>query len=319
MLLGIGYVTVLLYCGVKDLVAGERHMWETGGKGFSSDMASRPSSNPLQSPPMVDPNLSDSLPNHSFASIAQTSNHSSTHSSNLLFDEKTVTLVCTVKEFEGTPILVFSLEDTKSLVESLKLALFVWCELPGLPAHLFQHSALFHIGKMTGKPLQVDSHTASHSRLSKAHLCVEIDLCKDRKAVYDYVPPFCVLCSHVGHHKDDCYTYGGKLHPSHRFAATTPKNMKGMALTHDDGASEAAAPRKLKIAKAPLCPDLVYPIRDSDVGTVYNLFGPLALTVYHEDQEEGKIVDTGNMSEGSASEGSGSEDSGLEGSDDSLS
>ncbi|KAL8470167.1 hypothetical protein ACS0TY_032878 [Phlomoides rotata] len=224
MLLGIGYVTVLLYCGVKDLVAGERHMWETGGKGFSSDMASRPSSNPLQSPPMVDPNLSDSLPNHSFASIAQTSNHSSTHSSNLLFDEKTVTLVCTVKEFEGTPILVFSLEDTKSLVESLKLALFVWCELPGLPAHLFQHSALFHIGKMTGKPLQ-----------------------------------------------------------------------------------------------APLCPDLVYPIRDSDVGTVYNLFGPLALTVYHEDQEEGKIVDTGNMSEGSASEGSGSEDSGLEGSDDSLS
>ncbi|KAL8462745.1 hypothetical protein ACS0TY_033677 [Phlomoides rotata] len=53
----------------------------------------------------------------------------------------------------------------------------------------------------------------------------------------------------MGHHKDDCYTYGGKPHPPHHFAATTPKNVKGKVVMHDDGASAAAAPRKLKIAK----------------------------------------------------------------------
>ncbi|KAL8462746.1 hypothetical protein ACS0TY_033678 [Phlomoides rotata] len=149
---------------------------------FSGDIASRPSSsNPLQSPPMVDPNLLDSLPNPSFASVAQTSNRSSTQSSNLLFDEKTVTLVCTVKEFEGTPILVFPSKDTKSLVEPLKLALFGKFS-HALPSGKQVANGIhaLKIDGMIGKPLQVDSHTASHSRLSKAHLCVEIDLHKDR-------------------------------------------------------------------------------------------------------------------------------------------
>ena len=54
----------------------------------------------------------------------------------------------------------------------------VWCNLVGLPIHLFEKSALFAIGGLLGEPLQVDHATITHSRLSFARLCIEIDISK---------------------------------------------------------------------------------------------------------------------------------------------
>ncbi|KAK6123181.1 hypothetical protein DH2020_043083 [Rehmannia glutinosa] len=56
----------------------------------------------------------------------------------------------------------------------------VWIRFPGLPIHFFDHNALFAIGMIIGTPLQVDSLTASRSRLSMARVCVELDLLKER-------------------------------------------------------------------------------------------------------------------------------------------
>ncbi|KAL8490482.1 hypothetical protein ACS0TY_022493 [Phlomoides rotata] len=157
---------------------------------------------------------------------------------------------CPMRIFKWTPTFNPMLES--SLVP-------VWCDLPCLPAHLFNHFALFYIGKMIGKPLQVDSATACRSRLSKACLCVEVDLCEPRvhefmlkiedvlvehKVLYDYVPPFYVLCSHVGHQNDDCYVYGNKPRPPRRFDNNNAKNGKGKAPMRGDGGVPATGSSK---------------------------------------------------------------------------
>ncbi|XP_042034801.1 uncharacterized protein LOC121781156 [Salvia splendens] len=54
----------------------------------------------------------------------------------------------------------------------------IWCNLIGLPIHLFDQSALFAIGKLLGTPIQVDRATANKTRLSFARICVEIDITK---------------------------------------------------------------------------------------------------------------------------------------------
>ena len=54
----------------------------------------------------------------------------------------------------------------------------IWCNLIGLPIHLFDTSALSAIGKLLGNPIQVDQATATKSRLSFARICVEIDITK---------------------------------------------------------------------------------------------------------------------------------------------
>ncbi|KAL0379357.1 UNVERIFIED_CONTAM: hypothetical protein Sradi_3241200 [Sesamum radiatum] len=49
----------------------------------------------------------------------------------------------------------------------------VWVSLPELPAHLIRKDVMFVIANIIGTPLQIDS-----SKLSKARVCVEIDLLK---------------------------------------------------------------------------------------------------------------------------------------------
>ncbi|KAL8527088.1 hypothetical protein ACS0TY_005095 [Phlomoides rotata] len=267
---------------------------------------------------------------------------------------------CPMRIFKWTPTFNPMLES--SLVP-------VWCDLPCLPAHLFNHSTLFYIGKMIGKPLQVDSATACCSRLSKARLCVEVDLREPRvhevmlkiedvlveqKVFYDYVPPFCVLCSHVGHHKDDCYVYGNKPHPPRRFDTKNAKNVKGKTPMHgNDGIPATGSSKQSEVSKVHddtvtrngkgkglmhddkhnditdevtvLVPRSESAPRGWDYDGVsgYNPFGPLAMTVYEKDREEGEIVGSDHdipengefeesesdvlSSEGSDVEGSGSD------------
>ncbi|KAK6130862.1 hypothetical protein DH2020_035380 [Rehmannia glutinosa] len=104
----------------------------------------------------------------------------------------------------------------------------VWIRLPGLPIHFFDHNALFAISKILGTPLQVDSLTATRSRLSMARVCVELDLLKERieeiilefddtthaqKIIYERVPDYCTFCKHIGHSFEGCYRNGNKIRP----------------------------------------------------------------------------------------------------------
>ena len=52
----------------------------------------------------------------------------------------------------------------------------VWFQLPKLMIHYFAKECLFQIVSCIGKPLFMDSATASGVRLSVARVCVEIDL-----------------------------------------------------------------------------------------------------------------------------------------------
>ncbi|KAK6158941.1 hypothetical protein DH2020_006255 [Rehmannia glutinosa] len=104
----------------------------------------------------------------------------------------------------------------------------VWIRLPGLPIHFFDHNALFAISNIIGTPLQVDSLTASRSRLSMARVCIELDLLKERteeillefdetsqvqKIIYERVPDYCTHCKHIGHSIVGCYMNGNASHP----------------------------------------------------------------------------------------------------------
>lgn len=97
----------------------------------------------------------------------------------------------------------------------------VWCKVIGLPIHLYDQSALIAIGKLLGKPIQVDLATFTQNRLTFARICIEIDIStpppeeinlnilgKDNryKVVWDRIPLFCVECKHVGHVKEACLT-----------------------------------------------------------------------------------------------------------------
>ncbi|KAK4386326.1 hypothetical protein Sango_2503200 [Sesamum angolense] len=54
----------------------------------------------------------------------------------------------------------------------------IWVSFSELPAHLFQKDALFAIANHIGTPLQIADLTYNKSNLSKARVCVEIDLLK---------------------------------------------------------------------------------------------------------------------------------------------
>ncbi|KAL8557850.1 hypothetical protein ACS0TY_005087 [Phlomoides rotata] len=243
-------------------------------------MASGPSStDPLLSPPLVDPTPSDSIQKPSYASVA---NKSIPSSSNRFFDEKIVTPVCTVEECGNTPVLVFSSTATKSLAKDLKLAL----------VGKFSHAL------PSGKQIE--------------------DVLIEQK-VYDYVPPFCVLCSHVGYDKVDCYVYVNKPRPPRRFDA---KNGKGKTPMHsDDGVTATESSKQPEVAKhdgnverngkgkglthgdmhKDTPDDVTVPMPRSesvprgwvsDGVSGYNPFGPLAMTVYDENREEGEIIES---------------------------
>ncbi|KAL0298423.1 UNVERIFIED_CONTAM: hypothetical protein Sradi_6502100 [Sesamum radiatum] len=108
----------------------------------------------------------------------------------------------------------------------------VWACLPELPAHLFHKNALFTIASMIGTPLQIDDFTFNQSKLSKARICVEIDVTHSlleefdilihgttitQKVEYEQVPHYCRLCKHVGHQDTECYSKGNATKPRRRF------------------------------------------------------------------------------------------------------
>ncbi|KAK4413479.1 hypothetical protein Salat_2760500 [Sesamum alatum] len=102
---------------------------------------------------------------------------------------------------------------------------------PELPAHLYHKDALFAVASMVGTPLQIDDYTFNLSKLSKARICVEIDLFKPlieefeliirgfpitQKVEYEEVPKYCSLCRHCWHNDVDCYSKGNAPKPPPR-------------------------------------------------------------------------------------------------------
>ncbi|KAL0298137.1 UNVERIFIED_CONTAM: hypothetical protein Sangu_3159500 [Sesamum angustifolium] len=111
----------------------------------------------------------------------------------------------------------------------------IWISLPELPAHLFQKDALFAIAKHIGTPKIADS-TYNKSNLSKARVCVEIDLLKPtleeidiqicgvtivQKIEYEQVPHYCSLCNHIGHQESECYSKGNAPKPKQKMKGKT--------------------------------------------------------------------------------------------------
>ncbi|XP_042045665.1 uncharacterized protein LOC121791916 [Salvia splendens] len=107
----------------------------------------------------------------------------------------------------------------------------IWCNLIGLPIHLFDQAALFAIGKLLGTPIQVDRATANKARLSFARLCIEIDITKPppeeiildicgrelvQQVKWDKIPSYCHECKHVGHTGEVCYAAGKGVRPPKR-------------------------------------------------------------------------------------------------------
>ena len=107
----------------------------------------------------------------------------------------------------------------------------IWCNLIGLPIHLFDQSALFTIGKLLGTPIQVDRATADKTRLSFARICVEIDITKPppeeiildicgretvQQVKWGKIPSYCRECKHVGHSSEVCYAAGKMERPEKR-------------------------------------------------------------------------------------------------------
>ncbi|KAL0297127.1 UNVERIFIED_CONTAM: hypothetical protein Sradi_6764800 [Sesamum radiatum] len=104
----------------------------------------------------------------------------------------------------------------------------IWVSLPELPAHLFQKAALYAIANNIGTPLQIADSTYNKSNLSKARVCVEIDILKPpleeidikicgativQKIEYEQVPHYCSLCKHIGHQESECYSKGNAPNP----------------------------------------------------------------------------------------------------------
>ncbi|KAL0318138.1 UNVERIFIED_CONTAM: hypothetical protein Scaly_2863100 [Sesamum calycinum] len=104
----------------------------------------------------------------------------------------------------------------------------IWVSFSELPAHLFHKDAIFLIASIVGTPLQMADSTYNQSKLSRARVCIEIDLLKplleefdiqiqDRKIIqkieYEKIPHYCSLCRHVGHQDLECYTKGDATNP----------------------------------------------------------------------------------------------------------
>ncbi|GAA0186746.1 hypothetical protein LIER_34034 [Lithospermum erythrorhizon] len=118
----------------------------------------------------------------------------------------------------------------------------VWVSFPGLPLYLFNECGLASVANTIGKPIRSDSFNINRVKLGVAIVCVELDISKARchsvwvnfedeedrtldegfwQAVeYEFIPPFCVECSHIGHTQEACK----------RIAAA---NLKGKAKVFD--------------------------------------------------------------------------------------
>ncbi|KAL0383837.1 UNVERIFIED_CONTAM: hypothetical protein Sradi_2778000 [Sesamum radiatum] len=124
---------------------------------------------------------------------------------------------------KGFPMRVFKWSPTFTPTQESSIVP-IWVSLPELPAHLIRKDVMFVIANIIGTPLQIDS-----SKLSKARVCVEIDLLKPliqevdlqicgetivQKVEYEQVPLYCSLCQHVGHQGSECYSKGNAPKPT---------------------------------------------------------------------------------------------------------
>ncbi|KAK6122748.1 hypothetical protein DH2020_043506 [Rehmannia glutinosa] len=193
---------------------------------------------------------------------------SSSHQSNLPFDPKRIVPIGTYNEKVGKKVLGFSSSENDLLAASWKLTLigkfsfaiphpkgidsgFSALNLKGTFSWSFANSShiiiklqleedfnklwmgtLWSLGDcpmhIIGTPLQVDSLTASRSRLSMARACIELDLLKERideivlefdnttqvqKIIYERIPEYCTHCKHIGHSLVGCYMNGNVTRP----------------------------------------------------------------------------------------------------------
>ncbi|CAH9112413.1 unnamed protein product [Cuscuta europaea] len=95
----------------------------------------------------------------------------------------------------------------------------VWVVFEGLPVHLHDARALFHMAALLGRPIVIDSPTANFSRPSLARICIEIDVskvlpskiwigngnqCFFQSVQYEHLPVYCNCCSRLGHINSIC-------------------------------------------------------------------------------------------------------------------
>ncbi|XP_041995766.1 uncharacterized protein LOC121745893 [Salvia splendens] len=158
----------------------------------------------------------------------------------------------------GIPSIYFSGLEIRKLAENVGHAIVaIWCNLIGLPIHLFDQSALFAIGKLLGTPIQVDRATANKTRLSFARICVEIDITKPppeeiildicgretaQQVRWDKIPAYCRECKHVGHSSNVSYAVGKTERPPKRNynnAAPQKANQDGNGPTEKQANLEA--------------------------------------------------------------------------------
>ncbi|KAL2223915.1 UNVERIFIED_CONTAM: hypothetical protein Sindi_3034600 [Sesamum indicum] len=131
---------------------------------------------------------------------------------------------------QGFPIRIFKWMPTFTPTQESSVVP-IWVCFPELPAHLFCKEALFSVASMVGSPLQIDALTLNKSKLSKARVCVEIDLLKPiieefdlhingvtivQKVDFENLPEYCSLYKHVGHKDIDCFSKGNAPKPPSR-------------------------------------------------------------------------------------------------------
>lgn len=100
--------------------------------------------------------------------------------------------------------------------------LALWIHLPELPVEYYDKEALFTIASKLGKPIRVDYATNHITRARYARVCVEINLLKPllskvwignhwQTILYENLHSLCFLCGRIGHLKNQCLEFKGKV------------------------------------------------------------------------------------------------------------
>ena len=102
----------------------------------------------------------------------------------------------------------------------------MWIKLYNIPLEYWNEEGLSHIASAVGKPLYVDSFTASKQRITYARLCVELQADKEANESFDlsmkgiddnedeevieiaieyqWKPRICIECKVFGHSNSNC-------------------------------------------------------------------------------------------------------------------
>ncbi|GKV53434.1 hypothetical protein SLEP1_g59960, partial [Rubroshorea leprosula] len=91
----------------------------------------------------------------------------------------------------------------------------IWARLPRLPIEYYDVKILERIGKLLGKPLRLDAHTAHQTRGQFVRICVQVDLVEPlvpfvmigkhiQKVLYEGPVALCFSCGCVGHKENSC-------------------------------------------------------------------------------------------------------------------